>query len=69
MRHIDNAHDAESDGEARSSQQQHRAERDAVPDILDAFPEGESVLDAARGVGRGEAYRAAFRVGGGIQQA
>ena len=36
MRHVDDAHDAEGDGKADGRQQQHGAERDAVPDVLAA---------------------------------
>ena len=39
MRHVDDAHDAEGDGEADRRQQQHRAERDAVPDVLAGGPQ------------------------------
>ena len=39
MRHVDDAHDAEGDGEADGGEQQHRAEREAVPDVLAGLPE------------------------------
>ena len=34
MGHVDDAHDAEGDGEPDGGEQQHRAERDAVPGVL-----------------------------------
>ncbi len=41
MRHVDDAHGAEGDGKSDGRQQQHGAERDAVPDILRGFPGGQ----------------------------
>ena len=38
MRHVDDAHHAEGDGKADRGEQQHRAERDAVPDVLRRHP-------------------------------
>ena len=48
MRHVDDAHDAEGDGKADRRQQQHRAERDAVPDVLAGRPNGQRAVDAWR---------------------
>ena len=42
MRHVDDAHDAEGDGEADGGEQQHRAERQAVPDVLRRRPTARS---------------------------
>ncbi len=53
MRHVDDAHDAEGDGEANGRQQQHRAEREPVPEVLRAGPEREIVLDLGGGRARG----------------
>ena len=53
MRHVDNAHHAEGDGEADSGEQQHRAERKAIPCVLRHRPHGKAVVDRADGVGRG----------------
>ena len=39
MRHVDDAHDAEGDGKADGGEQQHRAQRNAVPDVLAGIPE------------------------------
>jgi len=47
MRHVDHAHHAESDGEPDRCEQQHRAEREAVPGILNRGPDGERRLDRA----------------------
>ena len=46
MRHVDDAHDAEGDGEADRGEQQHRAQRDAVPDVLPGRPHGQRLVDA-----------------------
>jgi hypothetical protein len=45
MRHVDDAHHAEGDGKADRGEQQHRAERQAVPDVLPGGPERKMVLD------------------------
>jgi hypothetical protein len=45
MRHVDDAHDAEGDGEADRGKQQHRAERQAVPDVLHDIPERKAAVD------------------------
>ena len=51
MRHVDDAHHAEGDGEADGREQQHRAERDAVPDVLRRRPRRRALaIDAAPGV-------------------
>ena len=47
MRHVDDAHHAEGDGEADGGEQQHRAEREAVPDVLAGVPEREVAVDRA----------------------
>ena len=44
MRHVDDAHDAEGDGEADRGKQQHRAQRHAVPDVLRRPPTTASEL-------------------------
>ena len=46
MRHVDDAHDAEGDGKADRREQQHRAERDAVPDVLAGRPDRQRAVDA-----------------------
>ena len=48
MRHVDDAHDAEGDGKADGGKQQHRAEREAVPDVLRHVPDGEPIVDGRR---------------------
>ena len=54
MRHVDDAHDAEGDGEADRGEQQHRAERQAVPDVLHdaATAARRSSIDGDRAVRR-----------------
>ena len=54
MRHVDDAHHAEGDGEADRGQQQHRAERDAVPDVLRRRPRSPASrsMSAIAAVGR-----------------
>ncbi len=39
MRHVDDAHDPEGDGQPGRGQQQHRTEADAVIDVLEQTPE------------------------------
>ena len=46
MRHVDHAHHAEGDGEADGGEQQHRAEREAEPDVLRLGPHRLRPLDA-----------------------
>ena len=41
MGHVDDAHDAESDGKADGGEQQDRPKRDAVPDVLGDAPQRE----------------------------
>ena len=53
MRHVDDAHHAEGDGEPDRGEQQHRAERDAVPDVLRRVPQFERRPDPADGPIRG----------------
>ena len=48
MRHVDDAHHAEGDGEADRGEQQHRAERDAVPDVLAGLPQRERRIRSGR---------------------
>ena len=48
MRHVDDAHHAEGDGEADRGEQQHRAERDAVPDVLRRRPRRRASADRCR---------------------
>ena len=45
MRHVDDAHDAEGDGKADRREQQHRAERQAVPGVLHHVPDCERMAD------------------------
>ena len=47
MRHVDDAHDAEGDGEADRREQQHRSQRDAVPDVLAGIPQRQRRVDVA----------------------
>ena len=49
MRHVDDAHDAEGDGEADGGEQQHRAERQPVPGVLHRGPDRQAVLDRCLG--------------------
>ena len=39
VRHVDDAHDAEGDGEADGGEQQHRRSGEAVPEVLRRAPE------------------------------
>ena len=55
MRHVDDAHHAEGDGKADRREQQHRAERQAVPGVLHDRPYRQPALD------RGVALAAAAR--------
>ena len=52
VRHVDDAHDAEGDGEPDGRQQQHGAEREAVPEVLHHLPAGEMLVDGRDGFGR-----------------
>ena len=45
MRHVDDAHHAEGDGEADGGEQQHRAEREAVPGVLHGVHRSQVALD------------------------
>src|SRR6202522_3608215 len=45
MRHVDDAHDAEGNGEADGGEQQHRAERKTVPGVLHRLPQCQAILD------------------------
>ena len=47
MRHVDHAHHAEGDGKPDGGEEQHRAERNAVPGVLHRLPDGEPILDGA----------------------
>ena len=47
MRHVDDTHDPERDGEPDGGEQQHRAEREPVPGILHQVPHGEPGIDRA----------------------
>jgi len=69
MGHVDDAHDAERDGEPDGGEQQHRAEREAEPGVLRQVPYGEFVGDGgdrALGGGRDGGRRVA---GQSLQQA
>ena len=48
MGHVDDAHHAEGDGEPDRGKQQHRAEREAVEDVLGGVQDGEPALDRGR---------------------
>ena len=61
--HVDDAHDAEGDGEADGGEQQHRAERQPVPDVLDVADEAQAVLDGGDR-GGGELLRLGVRLAG-----
>ena len=52
VRHVDDAHDAEGDGEADGGEQQHRAQRQAVPEVLHHRPPLQVLVDGGDGVGR-----------------
>ncbi len=54
MRHVDDAHHAEGDGQTNGGEQQHRAERQAVPGILHRGPQRQAALN-----GGGRARRSA----------
>ena len=45
MRHVDDAHDAEGDGKPDRGEQQYRAERNPVPDVLRRVPDRKALLD------------------------
>ncbi len=52
MRHVDDAHDAESDRKANRREQQNRCRREAIPEILRHSPHGEAPVDRGqRGFG------------------
>ena len=53
VRHVDDAHHAEGDGEPNGREQQHRAERNAVPGVLHRVPDAEAVADGGGGAGGG----------------
>ena len=53
MRHVDDAHHAEGDGEPDGGEKQHRAQRQPVPDVLRRVPETEDLLDLALRAGGG----------------
>ena len=55
MRHVDHAHDAEGDGKPDGGEQQHRAERQPVPGVLQDGPKREAALH-----GRGSGIRRGF---------
>ena len=61
MRHVDDAHHAEGDGEADRGQQQDRAQADAVDDVLRGGDEREMPLDASRRRSPRRAHRCRVR--------
>ena len=63
MRHVDDAHDAEGDGEPDGGEQQHRAERKPVPGVLHRAPERELALTSRRRRGRGRGRPTGRRLG------
>jgi hypothetical protein len=68
MGHVDDAHDAEGDGEADGGQQQHRTEGQAIPDVLPGFPQGKPALDRLRAGESGRAYGIVGPFRHGLQQ-
>ena len=46
MRHVDDAHHAEGDGKTDRGQQQHRAERKAVPGVLHGRPQRKAASES-----------------------
>ncbi len=59
MGHVDDAHHAEGDGEPDGREQQHRAQRDAVPDVLKRPEDREPGLDGGDASSGGSANRLA----------
>ena len=53
VRHVDDAHDAEGDGKPDGGEQQHRAERNAVPGVLHRVPNAQPLADGGGGAGGG----------------
>ena len=45
VRHVDDAHHAEGDGKTDGGEEEHRAERNAVPGVLHRVPQHQAVLD------------------------
>ncbi len=69
MGHVDDPHDAEGDGQTDGRQQQDRAQRQAVPEVLQDIPQRQRALDDAdRLVGRGEHRRGRRRRQAGEQR-
>ncbi len=65
MGHVDDPHDAEGDGQADGGQQQDRAERQAVPDVLRGTPQFQVLADGfGRGLGSGLHRTLRLRGGG-----
>ncbi|KAG1247505.1 hypothetical protein G6F65_020131 [Rhizopus arrhizus] len=56
VRHIDDAHQAEGDGQPQRSQQQHAAQADAVEKVARPFDGGQVAVDPLQGVGGGFAH-------------
>ena len=53
MGHVDDPHHAEGDGEPDGREQQHRAERQPVPDVLQRLPHRQLGADGTHGGGGG----------------
>ncbi len=68
MRHVDDAHHAEGDGEADGREQQHRTERQAVPEVLNGAHKCEIALDGLDRGGSGGAHSAGASTGTASQQ-
>jgi hypothetical protein len=49
VRHVDDAHQAEGDGQAQRRQQQHAAQRDAVENLAGQFGPANAAVDLAQG--------------------
>jgi hypothetical protein len=57
MRHVDDAHHPEGDGEADRGEEQHRSERQPVPDILRRVPDRKVLMDVRNRGGGGVLHR------------
>ena len=53
VRHVDDAHHPEGDGQTNSREQQNRTERQPVPGVLHGRPQREVTLNGRRRIGRG----------------
>ena len=53
MGHVDDPHEAECDRQPHRRKQQHRAQRNAVPEVLHAGPYRKALIDAGKLLPRG----------------